>query len=73
MLLYTIVPVEAIFSDDDPDEGLISNDTMVVEIDGTRLLVQQSGFGHGKVERIISTDPQHYLDPRWQPGSVIRW
>ena len=73
MLLYTIVPAEAIFSEDNPDEGLVSNDTMVIEMEGAQLLIQQSGFGHGKVQRIISTDPQHYLDPRWQPGSTIQW
>jgi hypothetical protein len=25
----------------------------------------------GRVERLISADPQDYLDPRWQPGAVV--
>jgi len=38
---------------------------------GGRMVVQPIGHTSFKISRIISTDPQIYLDPRLQPGSII--
>ncbi|HEX2953608.1 MAG TPA: YlzJ-like family protein [Bacillota bacterium] len=74
-MLYTIVPTEVIFAEGESEvEGSQNNASeQLVEIEGATLLVEPDGTGRGRIKRIISTDPNHYLDPRWQPGMKIRW
>jgi hypothetical protein len=74
-VLYTVVPMEVIFSEDNQEgEGSLPNlAEQTVQIGGATLLVEPDGMGRGKVKRILSTDPNHYLDPRWQPGMTVRW
>lgn len=70
-LLYTIVPPEAIFGPDEASEGEVA--TVELMIDGVSVMVEPLGPGRGKVQRLLSTDPRHYLDQRWQPGETIYW
>lgn len=73
-MFYTIVPMEVIFGEDavgGVEESTIGEQT--VQIGDATLLVEPDGMGRGKVKRVLSTDPNHYLDPRWQPGMAIRW
>ncbi len=73
MFLYTIVPFEIIFAEDEEDEretkGMAEQ---LVDVSGVSLLVRPDGAGGGVVTRVLSTDPQDFLDRRWQPGSRIR-
>jgi hypothetical protein len=76
MLLYTIKSWEEIF--DGGDEGSRAsgdNGSGAGEIEikqpGRSFLVQPLPGGQMKINRIISTDPRDYLNPDWQPGSVI--
>lgn len=68
MLLYTIVPPEMIF--DESQEELPQE----IEIkDGSvSLLCQTFPGGEMRISRIISSNPQDYLKPGWQPGSIVR-
>lgn len=71
MMLYTIIPLEAIF---DPETETSSGEsTAEVEIKQgpVSLLAQPLPGGQYKINRIISTDPQDYLRPEWQPGSIM--
>lgn len=71
MMLYTIIPLEAIF---DPEMETSSGEsTAEVEIKQgpVSLLAQPLPGGQYKINRIISTDPQDYLRPEWQPGSIM--
>lgn len=65
MILYTVMPLEAIFQE---DEGGGYQDLI---IEGVQLEVEQTTPGRGRITRIISTNPQDYLDPRWQPGTEV--
>jgi hypothetical protein len=69
MLLYTIVPPEIIFEEED-------NDELPPEIemkDGSvSLLCQMLPGGEIRINRVISSNPQDYLKPDWQPGSVFK-
>lgn len=65
MILYTVMPLEAIFQE---DEGGGYQDLI---IGGVQLEVEQTAPGRGRITRIISTNPQDYLDPRWQPGTEV--
>lgn len=66
MVLYTIVPPEELF--DEEDEPVASVKAMV---NGTPVLVTPIGEGKGRIERLLSTDPNHFLDPTYQPGNVV--
>jgi hypothetical protein len=54
-------------------QGLEPEMTACVEqrVEGRLLLVTPGPGGTGTVQRLISTDPFDYLDPRWQPGTVL--
>jgi len=71
MMLYTIIPSEAIF-DSEPETGLTENSSEVeIKQGSVSLLTQALPGGQYKINRIISTDPQDYLKPEWQPGSIM--
>lgn len=75
-LLYTIVPPEAIFGFDgdmEEEETVGNKGELAIEVQGVSMLVEPAGMGCGRVRRILSTNPQDFLDPRWQPGAMIYW
>lgn len=68
MLLYTIVPSEAIFdSESDNNEG---QQEVEITLGQASLLAQSLPGGQFKISRIISTNPQDFLKPEWQPGNI---
>ncbi len=72
MMLYTIIPFEAIFdseTESGPPES--SADEVVIKQGSVSLLTQALPGGQYKINRIISTDPEDYLKPEWQPGSIM--
>lgn len=44
-----------------------------VRVRGRLVQVAPAGPGSGTVVRLISSDPQDYLDPQFQPGASITW
>jgi hypothetical protein len=73
-MLYTIVPPEIIFGEsEETAEGGSDNSLQEIEIKegGASLLVQRLPNGQSRLSRVISTDPQDYLKPEWQPGSLM--
>ncbi len=67
-MLWTIMPLEAVM------EGSGSFQPSYSEIpwqNGGTLLVEPVGPDRARVIRLISTDPNHYLNPDLQPGNVI--
>jgi hypothetical protein len=70
MLLYTIISPEFIFEETDSQT---ENGEPEVEIKrgSLSLMVQPLPSGQARVTRIISTDAQDYLNPQWQPGSIM--
>jgi hypothetical protein len=65
LIHWTLLPEELIFNE--PENSLPIHETIV---DGVSLLVQQDGDAF-RVVRLLSPDPAHFLDPRFQPGNVI--
>jgi hypothetical protein len=72
MILYTIIPLEAVF-DWETENGFheFSTDEVLIKQGSVSLLTQPLPGGQYKINRIISTDPQDYLKPEWQPGSIM--
>jgi hypothetical protein len=67
MILYTMMPHELVF----PYEADEFSQQMTVTYQGVPLLVQQTDQQNFQVIRILSSDPQHYLDERISPGAKI--
>lgn len=65
-MLYSIVPNEDIWSEDSVDYNFHE-----VMIDGFMVQVEPIDGVSGRVVRVISTDPQAYLNPTFQPGSLV--
>lgn len=68
MVLWTIVPPEAIFasSAEVPEQE-------EVRIGDRTVLVEKLSPARSRVVRILSTDPYDYLEPGLQPGTLLEW
>ncbi len=68
MILYSIVPHEVVFKGFEGDAGIrfIEGEYM-----GEKVLVARMADGSCTMSRLISTKPSSFLDPAFQPGSVV--
>lgn len=69
MILYTMMPQELIF----PTEIESLNNQQMVTYQGVSLLVEHVDQQNVQVVRILSSDPQHFLDERICPGAKISY
>lgn len=67
MIIHTIVPDETLY---DGIEGLEAPEEAVVG--GVAMQVVRLGDGRARIVRLLSPQPEHYLDARFSPGNVIR-
>jgi len=66
MLLYTAIPLELVL------EGIDKTyDYKEIEINGVKLLVEPLDINRSRIVRIMSTNPQDYLNPEFAPGSIL--
>lgn len=70
MLLYTKEPYELIFGDAKAGVADITQ-PVLKKVNGVLVegCEQTDGF---HVSRLYSTNPRHYLDPGYSPGSIIK-
>jgi hypothetical protein len=66
MILYTTVPQELIF----PQENTATQQ-LIVDIKEGQLLLEQVSSQEFKVVRLISSDPNAYLNENYTPGKMI--
>ncbi|MGE8079097.1 YlzJ-like family protein [Peribacillus loiseleuriae] len=67
MTLYTIVPEEYIF----PGHPEAHANIHFLNFDGIPIIAEQSDHYSFRVERIVSTDPAHFLVEGIEPGSIL--
>lgn len=67
MILYTMLPYELVF----PCDSDLYNKQHTIIWNGIPLLVEQADPQTVQVVRILSSDPQHFLDDRLIPGTKI--
>ena len=67
MTLYTAYPVEEVLKG--MEEAPIPLEEM--EIDGLLFQVRRYNDQFVMIERLITADPQHYLNPKYAPGQMI--
>ncbi|MFC7443110.1 YlzJ-like family protein [Laceyella putida] len=65
MIYYSVMPMELAFL----DESQRPLEEMVV--DGVTMLVRKENEQEKIIVRLLSADPAHYLDPRFQPGQRV--
>ncbi|MFZ5823326.1 MAG: YlzJ-like family protein [Bacillota bacterium] len=67
-ILWSVMPIELVL------EGLAPSTPARAEmvVDGRILEVEPGSDGTATVQRLLSTDPRDYLDPRFQPGARVR-
>jgi hypothetical protein len=75
-MLYTIMPLEEVFAAPPWEAGYAGSAAaphppVPAVVGGVQVLVSPSYDGRNRVERIISTDPADYLNPRLAPGTLI--
>ncbi|MFD1777951.1 MULTISPECIES: YlzJ-like family protein [Fredinandcohnia] len=68
MILYTMMPQELIY----PQTEMEESNFKYVDINGVSLAVSHAQNGEYTIERVMSTDPQHFLDGRYSPGQKIK-
>lgn len=72
MILHTIYDANTVFQNFDYNSQQQSTaGHLEMSIDGIKVQVSQNNSGI-RVERIISTNPADYLNPKLQPGSIIQ-
>ena len=69
MILYSIIPAEIVFKDYSEQIPL---QFIEAEYLGNKVQVVQSAANEFVISRVLSTEPKTYLDPRLQPGTVVR-
>ena len=65
MILYTIMPEEVLY----PADETVFTKQRLVNCGGCDLVVEATPDNEYKVVRILSSDPQHYL--QYQPGQKV--
>lgn len=69
MILHTIVPLDIVLQGIEDYQPSYSE----VEIAGVKMLVEQTGLDQGRIVRILSTNPEDYLNSSLQPGRIIKF
>lgn len=67
MTFYTIMPTELIF----PHQHQELTNYFEMIYNGIPVMVEHDGGKNFRIDRILSTDPVHYLNNQVQPGTVI--
>ena len=67
MIFYTTMPEELMFPTLDDEYAKQT----VVEMNGVPLLVQSTVDSQYEIVRVLSSDPQHFLDNQYCPGQKI--
>ncbi|MTE25000.1 ribonuclease [Microbacterium sp. ZXX196] len=65
MILYTIMPLESIYPIDQQEY----TQQQYMEYNGVPMLVDSVGGSSFEIRRIVSTDPEHYM--QYEPGQRI--
>ncbi|MCY0870429.1 MAG: YlzJ-like family protein [Firmicutes bacterium] len=68
MILWTVMDPAVVFA----DESVEPPKHVTIDMGGAKMVVSPVDLWHVRVERLISPRAQDYLDPRLQPGSLLR-
>jgi hypothetical protein len=69
MILYTEVPLDAVLEGWDAPRPAAAEMT----INGVPMQIEPLSPFHGRIVRLLSPDPMHYLNPAYAPGQLIEF
>jgi len=70
VILYTPMQLELVLEGiEDMKHPMIRE----VELNGIPAVVEDKGFGQGKLVKLLSTDPKDYMDPNMIPGVSVNF
>ncbi len=73
MILYTIYQPSVIFNNIDYyNQSNLNSEFTEMMINGVKVLASHSANEGMRIERLLSTNLLHYLDPKLQPGVIIK-
>lgn len=61
------MPLEVVFGNTDSSD----NNFLEIEYEGEKVVVSQLSNNSYRVNRVISTSPKAYLNPKLMPGEII--
>ncbi len=67
MILYTMMPLEQVF----PASEEETMNQVMIAYNGIPMIAEWTESQEYRVVRILSTNPNHYLEPSCMPGSKI--
>ncbi|WP_139488921.1 YlzJ-like family protein [Brevibacillus dissolubilis] len=68
MIIYSAMPMELIFAN---MEQVEKQEIQEIQQGGMTMLVEPTGAYEGRIVRLISPNPQDYLNPSYAPGQKI--
>ncbi len=71
-LLYTCLPLEQVLENHAAQNVEKDLNYKEINLDDKTLIVEPTGSFEGRLVRLISSNPTDYLNPKFQPGSIIR-
>ncbi|MNI29311.1 hypothetical protein D3C73_831260 [compost metagenome] len=67
MTVYSVIPDDIVFAGIDD----YSPHYMDIEVGGCTMQIESISPTEAKVVRLLSTNPQDYLNPAYMPGTII--
>ncbi len=65
MILYTVMPIEEVMQREERRPAI------EVRLRGRTVIIEPVSPTQGRIIRLVSTDPQDFLDASLQPGSLV--
>ncbi len=67
MVLYTPLALEQVLGPSHAEPS----DATLMRVAGRVCVVRVGADGRRRLDRLLSTDPRDFLDPRWAPGQLV--
>lgn len=70
MIHYSVMPLELVFEEQEHQPKYRE-----AHVNGVHMLIEWTGPSEARIVRLLSPDPQDYLNPRFQPGNrlTLKW
>jgi hypothetical protein len=66
VIIYTPLPIDVVLSGFEQHR-----DWREIDLDGVTAVVEPAGQDRGRIVKIISTDPNDFMNPRYAPGTEV--
>jgi hypothetical protein len=72
MIIYSVMPMEMIMKQAEEPENPLRYEE--AEVGGIKMLVERTASApEAKIVRLLSTNPQDFLNPHYMPGQTIHF